>query len=134
MKFKDTAVIMDGSLTAKQKEEAKHRFVTDPECRLLIGNILSVGVGTDGLQKVCSNMMYAELDWSPANMRQCTARLDRNGQTEPVSVYYMVVLNSVEEHLARTLDRKSEILSKTIDGESAEMEELLTYMIGEDND
>lgn len=133
-KFKDTAVIMDGSLTAKQKEEAKHRFVTDPECRLLIGNILSVGVGTDGLQKVCSNMMYAELDWSPANMRQCTARLDRNGQTEPVSVYYMVVLNSVEEHLARTLDRKSEILSKTIDGESAEMEELLTYMIGEDND
>jgi SNF2 family DNA or RNA helicase len=123
------AVIMDGQLTSKQKETTKERFINDPDCRLLIGNILSTGTGTDGLQHVCSNLLYAELDWSPANMSQCTARLDRTGQKEPVTVTYMTVMGSIEDQLARTLDKKSKILASVLDNRIVDDTELLTYMI-----
>lgn len=123
------AVIMDGQLTSKQKEATKERFINDPDCRLLIGNILSTGTGTDGLQHVCSNLLYAELDWSPANMSQCTSRLDRTGQKEPVTVTYMTVMGSIEDQLARTLDKKSKILASVLDNRTVDDTELLTYMI-----
>ncbi len=129
--FKDVSVLIDGGLTAKRKEDAKNQFIEDSGTRLLIGNILSVGTGTDGLQKACSNLLYAELDWSPAIMNQCTSRLDRHGQTEPVTVTYLTVKDSIEEFLARSLDRKSEILASVLDGRRVQPEEQLLHLMRE---
>ncbi len=129
--FPDNSVLIDGDLSAKQKETAKNKFINDPDCRLVIGNILSVGTGTDGLQKVCSDLLYAELDWSPANMNQCTARLDRHGQKRPVSVSYVVVKDSIEEYLARTLDRKGDVVAGVLDDEKLAKEKTLMHLMNQ---
>ena len=49
---------------------------------------LRAGAGMDGLQHVCSTVVFGELDWSPKVHDQCTTRLDRDGQTESVQVFF----------------------------------------------
>lgn len=128
-KFKDIAVHIDGSADAKKKDKLLSEFIEDSSKRLLIGNIQSVGTGIDGLQKVCCNMAIVELCWSPADIQQLIARLDRNGQTKPVDVTFLVVKDSIDDMLVRMLDRKTKITSEVLDGVAPDKENTLAYML-----
>lgn len=78
-----------GSESEAQKHEAKRRFV-DKETPLLILSLRS-GAGLDGLQYAdCRNVVYGELDWSPAVHEQFGARVHRDGQKESVMAYFMI--------------------------------------------
>lgn len=48
------------------------------------------GAGLDGLQDVCQNLAFGELDWSPGIHKQAIARLHRPGQASPVFAYFCV--------------------------------------------
>jgi len=72
-------VIFRGGMTPPEKEKAKHFFITDPFCRVFIGNIQAAGTGVDGLQKVSNTAIFAELSWVPGEMEQCVRRLKRMG-------------------------------------------------------
>lgn len=77
-----------GSETAPRKEAAKERFLKG-ETDILIMSLRS-GAGVDGLQHRCCTGIFGELDWSPGIHQQCVWRLDREGQTKPVTVFYLV--------------------------------------------
>lgn len=78
-----------GSESANQKDEAKRRFV-EKETPILIISLRS-GAGLDGLQYAeCRNVVFGELDWSPACHEQCEGRVHRDGQDEPVCAYYLI--------------------------------------------
>ena len=51
---------------------------------------LRAGAGIDGLQHVCSTVVFGELDWSPGVHEQCIGRAHRDGQTEPVMAYFLI--------------------------------------------
>ena len=126
--FGDKSLLINGGLTAKQKDAVLNEFITG-DCRLLIGNINSISAGIDGLQKVCSNLAVLELCWSPADLQQLFARLDRNGQENPVTVYIHAVMGSLDEMLARMLDKKGNIVSEVLDGVSMSKKESLLKMM-----
>lgn len=126
--FKDS-VLIDGSINSKVKNKLIEDFISNPNKKLLIGNVQSIGTGTDGLQTVCCTMLLCELPYSPADLKQLIARLDRNGQTRQVTVMLPVVHGSIDELLARMIDRKMNILSEVLDGETITKEDnLLTLM------
>ena len=77
-----------GSESASQKEAAKSRFLNG-ETDLLIMSLRS-GAGVDGLQHRCCTGIFGELDWSPGIHQQCIWRLDREGQTSPVTAFFLV--------------------------------------------
>jgi hypothetical protein len=77
-----------GSESAAQKEAAKARFLGG-ETDLLIMSLRS-GAGVDGLQARCATGIFGELDWSPGIHQQCIWRLDREGQTQPVTAFFLV--------------------------------------------
>ena len=129
--FKDVAVLVDGSSSAKQKDVLVEQFKRNDDVRMLIGNIQSIGTGLDGLQDVCSKMVICELPWSPADLSQLIARLDRNGQKETVEVSFMVVYDSIDEMLVRMLDRKKKITTEVLDGIAPRREETLAHLLGE---
>jgi len=81
-------VMYTGSESPTQKEKSKHEFING-DAQLMIMSLRS-GVGLDGLQKVCSTVVFGELDWSPQVHEQVIGRLDRDGQTEPVTALYLV--------------------------------------------
>ena len=124
LKDRNPAVLY-GGMTEKAREEAKDKFVQDESCRVLIANIQSGGVGIDGLQKVCSSCCFVECSVTPADHDQAEDRLCRIGQELPVTCYYLLAPNTIDEDLVAILARKTNTLSKVIDGHKADPNMLL---------
>ncbi len=97
-------VCFTGEETTNQKEAAKVAFVEGRAPVMLMS--LRAGAGIDGLQKVCRTAVFAELDWSPGVHDQCTGRIHRDGQKEPVMAYYLLADAGSDPMVADTLGVK----------------------------
>ena len=74
-------------------------------------------------------MIVVELPWSIADVSQLIARLDRNGQTHPVTVTFLVVKDSIDDMLIRMLDRKKKITGEVLDGVTPDAKDTLAYLL-----
>ncbi|MGH7743728.1 MAG: SNF2-related protein [Candidatus Dormibacteria bacterium] len=98
---------IDGSTSAKRKFDTVEVFVRDRKKRVMIGNLLSLGTGTDGLQAVCQHAVFAEPDWVAGNNEQAVDRLDRMGQSGTVLADFCVAPGSIAATvLARALEKR----------------------------
>ena len=97
---------MTGLETTAQKEQAKQRFLSGQDKVCLLA--LRASTGIDGLQKVGTCVVFAELDWSPAIHRQCEDRLHRDGLegVEHLMAYYLVADNSYDAVVRSVLGLK----------------------------
>lgn len=102
-----------GTESATQKEEAKRRFVSG-ETDVLIMSLRS-GAGLDGLQHRCNTAIFGELDWSPGVHHQCLGRLDREGQTQPVTAFYLVTDDGSDPPMMDVLGIKASEASHILD-------------------
>jgi SWI/SNF-related matrix-associated actin-dependent regulator 1 of chromatin subfamily A len=114
-KFKETAVIVDGSVTNKKRQTAFDSFVNLRKKRLFIGNIVAAGLGWNG--QVACNVAFGELPETPGELNQASDRAHRIGQSKVVTCYYLVSEDTIEEKLCDLLQSKQEVLSRTLDGE-----------------
>ena len=105
---------IDGSTPAQRKPAIVAEFAR-PGRRLLIGNLLSLGTGTDGLQDACQRGVAAECDWTPGNNIQCIDRLDRMGQTGQVLFDFLCARGSYSEHVLGTSLRKGRVVHSALD-------------------
>jgi SWI/SNF-related matrix-associated actin-dependent regulator 1 of chromatin subfamily A len=96
---------IDGSTPPTRKPKIIEQFAR-PGQRLLIGNILSLGTGTDGLQEVCNRGVAAEASWVSGDNEQMIDRLDRMGQKGSVLFDFLVAKGSFSEHVLGTSLRK----------------------------
>lgn len=78
-----------GSESATQKNRESERFISG-DTDILIMSLRS-GAGIDGLQRRASVVVFGELDWSPGIHQQVIWRLDREGQEDPVTAFFLVV-------------------------------------------
>ena len=116
--------VVKGGLTAEQKQESVDNFVNNSETRIFIGQLQAAGTGTDGLQLVCSNILYGEIDWVPGTMDQSRARLDRIGQKQKVHVEYAIVPDSLEEAMLNTLRNKKHNIKSVMSQVEKEVQDL----------
>ena len=108
-------VRIDGGTGAVKKDRLVKKFVEDPNVHLAIGNILSMGTGTDGLQLVCNHGLIAEPDWVPGNNIQAFDRLDRGGQKLSVQGDIFVAPNSIAAKVLASALRKNQVTHKALD-------------------
>ena len=86
--------------------------------QFLFANMESAGTGIDGLQNVCSNMAIIELPWRPSDLSQVIGRLDRSGQTEAVTVSFLLSDETIDSDMWDMLLGKeavTEAVNKGID-------------------
>jgi superfamily II DNA or RNA helicase len=102
-----------GSETAAGKNAAKDAFLAG-ETDVLIMSLRS-GAGLDGLQARCSTMVFGELDWSPGIHHQCIGRLDREGQTKPVTALFLVADDGSDPPMMEVLGLKASQASQIVD-------------------
>lgn len=81
-------VMYTGSESAAAKNRSKEAFVSGDSNVMILS--LRSGAGLDGLQHVCSTVIFGELDWAPGIHQQVIWRLDREGQTQPVNAFFLV--------------------------------------------
>lgn len=117
-----------GGVSLQQREAEKERFISDPNCRIMVCNIQSGGTGIDGFQKVCCNVAFAEFASTSTDMEQAEDRLHRGGQERPVSVYYLIATGTIDEDMAETLDQKKKVLASVLDGKQAEDLDLISVI------
>jgi SWI/SNF-related matrix-associated actin-dependent regulator 1 of chromatin subfamily A len=111
--FGDAAVVLTGETALADRQAAVDRFQTDPTCTLFIGSITAAGVGIT--LTAASHMIFAELDWVPGNISQAEDRIHRIGQTDSVLIQHVVLEDSLDARMAKTLVRKQEIMDKALD-------------------
>lgn len=102
-----------GTETPKAKEAALEAFVSG-KTKLLIMSLRS-GAGVDGLQFRAATVVFGELDWSPGVHHQCIGRLDREGQTEPVTAVYLVAADGSDPPIMEVLGVKASQASNIVD-------------------
>ncbi len=106
---------VDGSTGATKKQRATDLFIRGPQLRVMIGNMLSLGTGTDGLQEVCTHGVVAEPDWVFGNNQQCVDRLDRGGQKGKVLIDFCVAPGSIAAQILNRALNKGHITHLALD-------------------
>lgn len=108
-------VRIDGNTSAKNKERNVFIFQSNSLIRFCIGNLQSMGVGTDGLQEVCNHIIIGEPSPVPGDNQQVVDRLDRGGQNNQVQADICVAPNSILERILAGSLRKLQVTHKALD-------------------
>ena len=107
--------VYHGGLNDKQKQAAVERFVNDKDCGVFIGQIQAAGTGINGLQRVCSDVVFAELTWVPGEMAQAVDRCHRIGQTaDAVNVYLPHVPGTLESAMLQVHLNKQSVIDALV--------------------
>jgi SWI/SNF-related matrix-associated actin-dependent regulator of chromatin subfamily A-like protein 1 len=110
------SVIYYGGMSDNQKRNAINQFKGKKQ--VLIGNIQALGTGVDGLQDVCSTVVFVELPWTPTAFDQATDRLWRIGQNNHVFVYILIADKTIEENIVKVLDKSRSIVYNMVNDDT----------------
>ncbi len=108
-------VRIDGSVSPTKKHLLKERFIKEAGVHWLLGNMMSAGTGTDGLQEVATHALFAENSWTAGENQQCVDRLDRAGQMGQVQADFFVAPGSISEKILASSLRKLKTTHKVLD-------------------
>lgn len=107
-------VTYSGELNAKQKEAAKEKFLTDPECRVFI----SSDAGGYGVDLPNANLLVNyDLPWSAGLAVQRNARIKRaSSQWPSITIQDLLIRGSLEERQHAMLQQKNAVADAILDG------------------
>lgn len=126
-RYKNCCITLTGNTSKKDRKLAVEQFVKDKKTKLFIGNVQAAGTGVNGLQHATDTSLTIELDWKSTTHDQADARLDRLGQSLPVSCFYMIAEQSIEETLCAIQQDKRQMLGGILDGKESNGQELDIY-------
>ena len=91
-----SVAIIQGGMSAAEREEVKDRFQNDPSCRFLI----STEAGGEGINlQFCSLVVNYDLPWNPFRLVQRIGRVHRIGQRQNMSIINLRLHNSLDEQV-----------------------------------
>jgi SNF2 family DNA or RNA helicase len=112
---KNQVLHMPAEVKDERRDDMIKEFQNNPEKRILIASTLSGAEGTDGLQLSCSDMMFLERQWNPANEEQAEARLERIGQLQnKITAVYCVAVGTIDEYFATLVEQKRQYVKQTL--------------------
>lgn len=107
---------VDGRIRGDKRSNAVSRFQTDPECRVAVLGILAAAAGLN-LQSA-NQVIFTEMSWSPSQLLQAEDRAHRKGQERPVDVRYLMIKNSTDDVLWRSVAKKFRQSARVLDGKT----------------
>ncbi len=131
-RFPEGSVVVDGSTSLPDRDVAVRRFQSDPDCRLLIGNLKAAGVGLT--LTASSNTCFVELGWTPGEHDQAEDRVHRIGQKDAVTAWYLVAPGTIDEAILAMIDKKRKVLASVLDGRAVDGHSLLSVLLTEMQD
>ena len=107
-KFGKNCVYIDGSCSAKQRQEAVDMFQENDKITVFVGNLKAAGVGLT--LTAAEAVIMNDLSFVPADHGQAEDRAFRYGQKKNVSVYYPLFENTIEGIIYDKLSAKKQII------------------------
>jgi hypothetical protein len=113
--FPGQAAQIIGSMPIEKRQEAVEKFQNDPECMIFVGSIQACREGLT--LTAASKVVFAEFLYVPGHLLQAEDRAHRIGQKSFVLVQYLVVSESIDAHMIKTVVHKMEVLEATLDSQ-----------------
>lgn len=110
--YGERCVVFNGKMNAKEKDEARTRFCTDPNVLVFIGNIDAAGVGINLIESRV--LIFNNISWRPADNNQMCDRVHRIGQKRDVHIYYQFFRNTQYEDMWNKVLKKSMVINEVI--------------------
>jgi superfamily II DNA or RNA helicase len=120
---------IDGSMTPSKRSEAVNRFQSGQSYVFL----LSLKTGGSGLNLTKADyVIHLDPWWNPAVEDQASDRAHRIGQTNPVTIYRLIMKNTIEDKIMQMHKNKRDLANELLSGQdlTAKMsdEELLSLI------
>ncbi len=117
-----------GGDSAAQREAAIAAFQAG-ERQLIVG---ATRVAAQGITLTrASNVAFLELEWTPAMHDQAEDRCHRIGQRDAVTAWYLLAAQTIDETMARLIQRKRATVSAVTDGAAVDADGLVQSVIRE---
>ena len=97
--------------------------------QLLVGSIEVAGQGLTLTR--ASNVVFLELDWTPARHDQAEDRCHRIGQRDAVNASYLLAAGTVDETISTLLERKRAVIGAVTDGRQQDEAGVLDALVRE---
>lgn len=108
--FKKICVRLDGSTSQKDRQEAVDKFQNDDKTRVFIGQIQAAGVGIT--LTAANTVVFVESSWVPGEIAQAVDRCHRIGQKDVVLAQFLIIADTIEEHMLATVVDKLKTIKK----------------------
>jgi len=113
------------------REEALRAFQAPDD----LGNqliVCSIEVAGQGLTLTrSSNVVFLELDWTPAKHDQAEDRCHRIGQRDAVNVSYLLAAGTIDETISTLLERKRALIGAVTDGREEDEDGVIDALVRE---
>lgn len=103
------AIVIGGMSTTK-RQEAIDRFRDDPTCRVIVGNIVSMGSAIS--LAAADHAIFCELSWIPSDVDQAEERIWDPTKTTGITISRLVLEDSLEARLAYVLEQRQEKIER----------------------
>ncbi len=111
---RDGAGARDAAIRAFQEPDGPHLLVC------------STAVASQGITLTrATNVCFLELEWSPAIHDQAEDRVHRIGQRDAVTAWYLLAAETIDETMARLIERKRDLVAAVTDGRERDDEPLV---------
>jgi hypothetical protein len=111
---------MDGSTPSRERHAAVARFQTDATVRCAVLSVTACGQGIT--LTASSEVVFAELCWTPAVLQQAEDRAHRIGQRSAVNIRYLIAPGTIDDVMWPLLSRKLRCLGRALDGAAVGLE------------
>lgn len=115
-KFKDESELVVGECSTEEKMNKVERW--KKEKQILFANTATLSTGVDGLQKVCSNMIFVEYPVGPTDLEQAISRLERMGQKNSINVHFLLSDETIDTRIGEIFKEKSKVINAVNKGTS----------------
>lgn len=118
-----------GQMDQAEREENKHRFISDPNCQVILGTIGALG--TSHTLTVASNVIFLDSSWNMATQEQAEDRCYRATSTKTVNVYEIITRDTVDERVHDIMTKKGTVSDYVVDNRLnlKEHPEMLEYLL-----
>ena len=110
--------------------DASVRAFQDPDGPQLI--VCATRVAAQGITLTrASNVAFLELEWTPAMHDQAEDRCHRIGQRDAVTAWYLLAADTIDETMARLIQRKRGLIAAVTDGRTYESDGMVDGVVRE---
>lgn len=119
-------VVATGGTSDEKIMEMKDKFQEDDDTRVFIATWQKMGTGFTLTR--ASYAIFIDSPWTFSECEQTEDRIHRIGSKNPIFIYYLICLNTVDEHVMSLVKSKGAIADYIIDGEINNPEILKKYI------
>merc|ERR1719211_840667 len=103
-------IMIDGRTNSLSRKTYCDDFQTNDQIRVAL---LSITAANTGLTLTAAQLVvFAELFWNPGELTQAEDRAHRIGQTDSVTIQYLVATGTADDKLWPMIQKKLEVLNK----------------------